>query len=247
MVVSMTERRTIAESTLASRLRGRLRSFEPMYLALLGVLALPATSSTRWPSSRSLRYSSSFPLAVRLAAAGSGAARRDRRGARGADRLAPHGELAGVRGMVPDDATGVFSTRSCWPKTSQWLGTAAVAFVRHRGTFPAVESYDQQVSYRLPFDGTWTVVNGSYDHDYSHSWFPVTQRYAYDFVITDADGRTSPAGSGSAVDSYYCYDEPILALRRRRRGRRLRYRRRVAPWRRPLPSTETGHPRERTS
>jgi len=93
---------------------------------------------------------------------------------------------------------------------SQWLGTA-VAFVRHRGTFPAVESYDQQVSYRLPFDGTWTVVNGSYDHDYSHSWFPVTQRYAYDFVITDADGRTSPAGSGSAVDSYYCYDEPILA------------------------------------
>jgi len=211
MVVSMTERRTIAESTLASRLRGRLRSFEPMYLALLGVLALP---SYIFDSLAVLEVFEVFFLFFLW------------------PFVSPLLDLALRRGTdegreEPTDWLHMGSWReyAAWFLTmplaflnplvlaqdlSQWLGTA-VAFVRHRGTFPDVESYDQQVSYRLPFDGTWTVVNGSYDHDYSHSWFPVTQRYAYDFVITDADGRTSPAGSGSAVDSYYCYDEPILA------------------------------------
>jgi hypothetical protein len=53
------------------------------------------------------------------------------------------------------------------------------------------------------------VVNGSPDKRYSHSWFPVRQRYAYDFVITDDAGSTHDGGDG--VESFYCFDEPILA------------------------------------
>ncbi|OLZ41745.1 peptidase M23 [Natrinema saccharevitans] len=208
----MIERIHTAESTtIAARVRRRLRSFEPLYLALLGLLAVPSYVVDSlavlevfevfflfflWPLVSPL-----LDLALR----------------RGTDE----------RREEPTDwiHMGNWREYAAWfltmPLTflnplvlaqdlSQWFGTG-VAYVRHRGSFPDVDSDDQRVSYRLPFDGTWTVVNGSYDHDYSHSWLPATQRYAYDFVITDADGRTSPAGSGSAVGSYYCYDEPILA------------------------------------
>jgi len=92
----------------------------------------------------------------------------------------------------------------------QMLG-GFVAYARHRGSVPDADSYDQQVSYRLPFDGTWTVVNGSHEREHSHSWVYVNQRYAYDFVKTDEDGRSRPEGTSPAVDNYYCYDEPVLA------------------------------------
>ncbi|MXR50173.1 peptidoglycan DD-metalloendopeptidase family protein [Halovenus sp. WSH3] len=91
----------------------------------------------------------------------------------------------------------------------QFLGSA-VAAVRHRGSLPA-RGDDRAVEYRLPVDGEWTVVNGSLDREFSHSWFPATQRYAYDFVITDEDGRTRPEGTAAAVENYYCHDEPVLA------------------------------------
>ncbi|GAB6862660.1 M23 family metallopeptidase [Haloplanus litoreus] len=86
---------------------------------------------------------------------------------------------------------------------------AIVALVRHAGRLPHPETYESTVEYRLPFDGEWTVVNGSPDKRYSHSWFPVRQRYAHDFVITDNDGRTHDGSGG--LDSFYCFDEPILA------------------------------------
>jgi len=92
----------------------------------------------------------------------------------------------------------------------QTLG-AVPAAARHRGSVPDPDSYEQRVSYRLPVEGTWTVVNGGHDQDDSHSWFPMTQRYAYDFVITDEDGRSRPAGSAARVENYYCYGEPVLA------------------------------------
>jgi murein DD-endopeptidase MepM/ murein hydrolase activator NlpD len=86
---------------------------------------------------------------------------------------------------------------------------AIVAFFRHGGQLPRPETYESTVEYQLPFDGEWTVVNGSPDKRYSHSWFPVRQRYAHDFVITDDDGRTHDGSGG--LDSFYCFDEPILA------------------------------------
>ncbi|WP_121741866.1 M23 family metallopeptidase [Natronorubrum halophilum] len=91
----------------------------------------------------------------------------------------------------------------------QMLGSG-VAYVRHRGSVP-VAGDDQQASYRLPVEGTWTVVNGSLEREYSHSWLPMNQRYAYDFVVTDEDGRSLPEGTGPAVGAYHCYDEPVLA------------------------------------
>ncbi|ELY58767.1 M23 family metallopeptidase [Natronolimnohabitans innermongolicus] len=91
----------------------------------------------------------------------------------------------------------------------QLLGSG-VASVRHRGSVPDPTD-DRPIDYRLPVDGTWTVVNGSLEKEYSHSWLPLTQRYAYDFVITDDDGRTRPVDTGPAVEDYYCYDEPVLA------------------------------------
>lgn len=92
----------------------------------------------------------------------------------------------------------------------QLLGSVFAAG-RHRGSLPDPESHEQSVSYRLPVEGTWTVVNGSPREAYSHSWFPATQRYAYDLVVTDGDGRSRPAGADASVENYYCYDRPVLA------------------------------------
>nr|WP_240452093.1 M23 family metallopeptidase [Halostella salina] len=92
----------------------------------------------------------------------------------------------------------------------QLLGSL-VAIGRHRGSLPNPETHDQATSYRLPVEGTWTVVNGSPIKEYSHSWFPATQRYAYDFVITDEEGRSRPAGTDTSIENYYCYDQPVLA------------------------------------
>ena len=89
----------------------------------------------------------------------------------------------------------------------QLLG-GVVAFLRHRGTLPEPDTYGSTTTYHPPFSGTWTVINGSPDPDYSHSWEIPRQRYAYDFVITDDDGRTH---DGTDVESFYCFDEPVLA------------------------------------
>lgn len=89
------------------------------------------------------------------------------------------------------------------------IGGAIVAFVRHGGRLPRPETYESPVTYTPPFEGEWTVGNGSPDERYSHSWVPVRQRYAYDFVITDDEGRTNDGRGG--VESFYCFNEPILS------------------------------------
>jgi hypothetical protein len=89
------------------------------------------------------------------------------------------------------------------------IAGAIVAYLRHGGRLPRPETFESTVEYRPPFDGEWTVLNGSPDRQYSHSWFPPRQRYAYDFVITDDTGSTQDAGDG--VKSFYCFDEPVLA------------------------------------
>lgn len=89
------------------------------------------------------------------------------------------------------------------------IAGAVVAYLRHGGRLPRPGTFGSAVEYRPPVDGEWTVLNGSPDRRYSHSWFPVRQRYAYDFVVTDDDGRTHDGSGG--LDSFYCFDEPILA------------------------------------
>lgn len=64
--------------------------------------------------------------------------------------------------------------------------------------------------YCLPFGGQWTVVNGGIDKEMSHSWSIPAQRYAYDFLMLDEDGK-SHLGDPRKPESYYCYNRDILA------------------------------------
>ena len=58
----------------------------------------------------------------------------------------------------------------------------------------------------LPFSGNWTVWQ-AFDGKWTHqgSW-----KYAYDFVITDADGNTYK-NSGDALEDYYAFRKPVLS------------------------------------
>jgi murein DD-endopeptidase MepM/ murein hydrolase activator NlpD len=91
----------------------------------------------------------------------------------------------------------------------QLLGHGVIS-LRYRFDLPDPESFEQATTYRLPVEGEWTVATGSHDRAWSHSWSVLTQRYAYDFVRTDADGRTH-AGDGTDPAAYHCWEEPVLA------------------------------------
>lgn len=76
---------------------------------------------------------------------------------------------------------------------------------------PAAPAEDTtSIRYRLPFDGEWCVIGGGITPQTSHSWNVVAQRYAYDFVVVDAE-RKRHRGAGTRVTDYFCYDRPILA------------------------------------
>lgn len=91
----------------------------------------------------------------------------------------------------------------------QMMGQIPMA-LRYRWDLPTPETHESSVEYRLPFEGTWTVVNGSPDQRHSHSWGILTQRYAHDFVMTDDAGQTH-RGERSGPEAHYCFGEPILA------------------------------------
>ena len=57
-----------------------------------------------------------------------------------------------------------------------------------------------------PFSGAWTVWQ-AFDGVWTHkgAW-----RYAYDFVLTDSDGKTH-VNSGTKLEDYYCFNKPVLA------------------------------------
>ena len=75
---------------------------------------------------------------------------------------------------------------------------------------PSKENYICKNSYILPFSGKWTVVNGGVDKKLSHSWSIVTQRYAYDFLIVNDEGKSFD-GNGKSIKNYFCYGENIVA------------------------------------
>lgn len=81
---------------------------------------------------------------------------------------------------------------------------------KYHGKLPDKDNYSGAVKYSLPFQGSWTVVNGGVTQKDSHSWDIQNQRYAYDFIIMDADGK-SVNGDETLPESYYCYGKDILA------------------------------------
>jgi murein DD-endopeptidase MepM/ murein hydrolase activator NlpD len=85
-----------------------------------------------------------------------------------------------------------------------------VPYLRYGRDLPSRERHLPETDLRLPFDGEWTTVNGGVTKESSHSWGLVSQRYAYDFVITDDDGDTHE-GTGADLTDYYAFGEPIRA------------------------------------
>lgn len=91
-------------------------------------------------------------------------------------------------------------------------GGLMVMAVRYSGKEPDKRTGASREEYALPFEGAWTVVNGGVVKETSHSWDVLTQRYAYDFVILDDEGRSCrPDADPADPASYYCHGLPILA------------------------------------
>jgi murein DD-endopeptidase MepM/ murein hydrolase activator NlpD len=74
----------------------------------------------------------------------------------------------------------------------------------------AAAAFRQSVEYTLPFEGEWLVTRGGVTPGTSHSWGLAAQRFAYDFVVADAE-RRSHAGDGSRLEDYLAYGRPVLA------------------------------------
>jgi len=89
------------------------------------------------------------------------------------------------------------------------IGGTALAYLRHLGRPPGRDR-PADTALTAPFDGEWTTVNGGVTQATSHSWGIVSQRYAYDFVVTDDDGDTH-AGDGDRLADYYAFGQPIRA------------------------------------
>jgi len=96
-----------------------------------------------------------------------------------------------------------------------WLGMRQIfgnlfLNMTHGSNLPSEASYDCKVDYILPFEGKWTVFNGGLGKEFSHSWDVIPQRYAYDFIIMDQEGK-SYSGDNKRLESYYCYGKNIIA------------------------------------
>ena len=62
------------------------------------------------------------------------------------------------------------------------------------------------IYFSLPFRGKWTVTQAHNGHiTHKDAW-----RHAWDFEITDEEGKTY-TGQGLSCDDYYCYGKPVLA------------------------------------
>jgi hypothetical protein len=90
------------------------------------------------------------------------------------------------------------------------IGGTALAYLRHGGRVPGRDRDKPTTTLVPPFDGEWTTVNGGVTKATSHSWGIVSQRYAYDFLVTDEDGATH-SGDGTNLTDYYAFGRPVRA------------------------------------
>lgn len=92
----------------------------------------------------------------------------------------------------------------------QMLAGMVYVPLKYGANFPNVENTKESSAISLPFYGPWVVVNGGVEKAQSHSWEVPSQRYAYDFLQLDANGK-SFCGDPQNPASYYCYGQEILA------------------------------------
>ena len=104
----------------------------------------------------------------------------------------------------------VFVDISFWLTIGQILGNKYLLIFKGRN-LPSEENYACKRDYILPFEGKWTVFNGGVGKGLSHSWGIIPQRYAYDFIIMDHQGK-SFAGDPKKLESYFCYGKNLLAI-----------------------------------
>ncbi len=72
------------------------------------------------------------------------------------------------------------------------------------------EDYRTKTDLRMPFDGEWMVLwGGRSTRDNYHAGEVSSQRFAYDFLITQNGLHFS--GDGSRNEDHYCFGEPIFA------------------------------------
>ena len=69
--------------------------------------------------------------------------------------------------------------------------------------------YQPRTRFELPFEGEWLVFWGGRTLGENYHAASRAQRFAHDLVMV-RDGRTHP-DSSTALSSYYCYGQPILA------------------------------------
>ncbi|HEV8512776.1 MAG TPA: M23 family metallopeptidase [Cyclobacteriaceae bacterium] len=90
----------------------------------------------------------------------------------------------------------------------QAFGQIIILFRNVKG-FPNQDNFNNKTEYILPFNNYWKVVSGGSIKKNSHSWDIFTQRYAYDFVITNND--ISYKNNGSNIEDYYCFGHEVLS------------------------------------
>ncbi|MBV1757725.1 MAG: M23 family metallopeptidase [Dethiosulfatibacter sp.] len=100
-----------------------------------------------------------------------------------------------------------FSTLKC--AILQMIGIIKVK-KRYGKDIPGLDNYRSCIQYDLPFEGVWTVVNGCFTKEFSHSWGVPTQRYAYDFIMLDESGK-SYTDNPKHLENYCCYNKEILS------------------------------------
>lgn len=91
----------------------------------------------------------------------------------------------------------------------QMIGMVIVQ-AKFKDKIPSTDNYKSEISYCLPFNGSWVAVNGCFSRKFSHSWDIPTQRYAYDFLILNED-NSSYKGDLKDVHNYNCYGKEILS------------------------------------
>lgn len=69
--------------------------------------------------------------------------------------------------------------------------------------------YVPHASLRLPFAGTWSVAWGGRRVEDNAHVVSRSQRFAYDFLVTEGD--ETHRGEGTRNEDYYCYGRPILS------------------------------------
>lgn len=119
----------------------------------------------------------------------------------------------GHKGMIltflPSIVLSSFNPFQLIQQVRQTFGQLSIA-KRIEGKEEEFANYQTKVDYQLPFNNEWLIYNGGLKEETSHSWGMLTQRYAYDFVISD-ESYARHSGKGNRLTQYFCYEAPILS------------------------------------